>query len=1120
MVLDTPGVRQKLREFDLTRLFIDYLGWDRPGPSLEVPVDGQTYSLRAVAEKRGVQVFECTAPADGEVPDRTRRQKIDREVTKAAREHLIVFSDKDRGRQVWQWVAREPGKPTAFREHPYAVGQAADVLIQKLDHLRIPISEEEAITLVGVVERLKDTFNKDRVTKRFYDRFRSEQQQFLSFIAGIREQGDREWYASLMLNRLMFIYFIQKKRFLDGDDDYLRHRLQRVQAERGTGSFLSFYRYFLRRLFHEGLSAPEDERSAELDVLLGRVPYLNGGLFDVHQIEEQNPAIDIPDEAFEKLFAFFDAYQWHLDDRPLREGNEINPDVLGYIFEKYVNQKQMGAYYTKEDITEYIGKNTIVPFLLDAAAKECAIAFRPGEGSVWRLLQDEPGRYIYPSVRHGVDEPLPSEIEAGIGDVAKRGGWNRPAPATYALPTETWREHIARRQRCTELRQKLAGGEVTAVNDLVTLNLNIRQFVQDAIERCEGPELLRAFFKAIEKITILDPTCGSGAFLFAALNILQPLYVACLERMEAFVNDLEVTEPDHHPAKFGDFRAVLQNVAHHPSREYFILKSIILNNLYGVDIMEEAVEICKLRLFLKLVAQIEAYDQIEPLPDVDFNIRAGNTLVGFATYEEAMRAFKLDLDGVLPRVNEAAADAARAFERFHEMQTEREMYASDFREAKGQVRDRFRTLGAELDRYLAGQYGVDPADPQAFRGWLSRHHPFHWLVDFHAIMQAGGFQVIIGNPPYIGFSARSSDPSAGVGMPFGRLFQSYRSVNAGNLYAITLERSMALLSKGGRWGFIVPLSITFAGDMANLRKRLMECSGAIWHSSYDNIPDRAFTGAKESSNTSKANQQRVTIVIGDGDLGRPRGLWSTPTLRWRSSERAQLFESLPYGESTELASASAWPKVAGGASVVLLTAIQDGKRLGSLLTSHSRHSLVVPKTAGYYIAAYADEKDRTEQMKLCFRDERARLVALVALNSNLFFWWYRIFGDGFHVTRSLVESFPIPADPVTDPELIARKLLSAHDNATVYKSYRGEQVPNVNYNLRMDLLHECDQWLWSELAPGVPFDWELLLRYKSTSWFSFEVAKAAQWPDGTEFIRFADVASEWAEDKDQEEEAD
>ena len=76
-------------------------------------------------------------------------------------------------------------------------------------------------------------------------------------------------------------------------------------------------------------------------------------------------------------FTFFERYQWHLDDRPLRNDNEINPDVLGYIFEKYINQKQMGAYYTKEDITDYISKNTIIPFLLDIGAKEVRNRFCP-----------------------------------------------------------------------------------------------------------------------------------------------------------------------------------------------------------------------------------------------------------------------------------------------------------------------------------------------------------------------------------------------------------------------------------------------------------------------------------------------------------------------------------------------------------------------------------------------------------------------------------------------------------------------------------------------------------------------------------------------------------------------
>src|SRR5207249_7441437 len=124
-----------------------------------------------------------------------------------------------------------------------------------------------------------------------------------------------------------------------------------------------------------------------------------------------------------------------------------------------------------------------------------------------------------------------------------------------------------------------------------------------------------------------------------------PLYSACLDGMQGFLDDLERSGREHHPEKMKTFRKILEQVAEHPSRQYFVLKSIVIGNLYGVDVMQEAVEICKLRLFLKLVAQLEPDASkpnygIEPLPDIDFNIRAGNTLVGFATENEARKAIE------------------------------------------------------------------------------------------------------------------------------------------------------------------------------------------------------------------------------------------------------------------------------------------------------------------------------------------------------------------------------------------------------------------------------------------------------------------------------------------------
>ena len=368
MPIDIRRARKYLKQFEFESLFVQELGWDYyEGQHLHLSIEGNTYTLNALVEKRGMVVYRCGSDSKGRIPDYATRRQIDKEVAKYTHEHLIVYIDAAKEQQVWQWTRREVGKPTACREHRFHRSQSGTALLQKLEAIAFSLEEEELLTVVEVTGRTRRAFDVDRVTKKFYERFKKEHAAFLKFIQGINITSDQEWYASLMLNRLMFIYFIQKKGFLDGNTDYLRHRLQICQQQQGRDSFHSFYRYFLLRLCHEGLG--NQERTPELETLLGRVPYLNGGLFEVHPLELTNPDIQISDEAFENIFSFFEEYQWHLDDRPLRNDQEINPDVLGYIFEKYTNQKQMGAYYTKEDITEYISKNCIIPFLFETVDK-------------------------------------------------------------------------------------------------------------------------------------------------------------------------------------------------------------------------------------------------------------------------------------------------------------------------------------------------------------------------------------------------------------------------------------------------------------------------------------------------------------------------------------------------------------------------------------------------------------------------------------------------------------------------------------------------------------------------------------------------------------------------------
>ncbi len=1007
--LDRNRVKQHLQNLDLQTLFIEELGWDHGGTNTEATVADNTYALEAIAHKRGMVAYQYTPASDDTFPDHPTRQKIERAVTRTVREHIIIYASHDSNALYWQWVKREPGQTDRSRQHIYHQDQSGELLIQKLEQIAFALDEEEDLTIADVTSRVRAAFDVDKVTKKFYDHFKKEHTAFLDFITGIQNLADREWYASLMLNRMMFIYFIQKRGFLDSNLNYLRDRLERVRQQQGDGNFHNFYRLFLLKLFHEGLGQPEADRTPELAVLLGTVPYLNGGLFDVHDLERDNPEIQIPDEAFQKIFDFFDAYQWHLDDRPLRNDNEINPDVLGYIFEKYINQKQMGAYYTKEDITGYISRNTIIPFLFDQAKKECAIAFKP-DGAIWRLLSDDPDRYFYEAVRHGITYDihkkenlteklkLPPEIAAGLNDISKRGEWNKPAPSDYALPTETWREHIARRQRYEEIHAKLAAGEVTTINDLITYNLDTEKFALNAIEGSEGPELIRAFYKAIAKVSILDPTCGSGAFLFAALNILEPIYTACLEAMEGFLDDLKRSTRQHSPNKLSDFRDVLDQVSKHASERYFILKSIIIDNLYGVDIMDEAVEICKLRLFLKLVAQLESYDQIEPLPDIDFNIRAGNTLVGFTSLEEVQEVLSTDLikQLSLPQIEERAEIADRAFRKFREMQTAHGMEANKYASAKLELKERLDDLREELDEYLAEDYGIKVDNEKAYTQWRNSHQPFHWFVEFYGIMSGGGFDVIIGNPPYVEYRQVRK----------GYTVSEFATLDCGDLYAYVLERSYGL-SPRGRLGMILPVSIMSTDGFHSLRRLLNESSRVQFFQAFAERPSKLFTGV----------EKRLCVYL-LGDRAKKPKLHLSNYRRWLSEERNTLFNTAQFVDFTggDPVVNSSVPKIRCDIEHRILAKLSKQNPLNKYYEQKSEFPIYYTRKARYFVQFFdfipnifdeaGNRLEPTELKVLYFASESRRNALLAVLNSSLFFWFFSVNSDVRNLNRREIDFFP------------------------------------------------------------------------------------------------------------------
>lgn len=973
-------------------LFME-LGWnDYDGDRLLYPadVDGTAYDFYVVAQQSGFMVLKC---AVSDLPAISLYKKLDTKLRQSAHDYICIYYVPDAMRQMWIVPVNKVDKRDLVSVK-YEDADHATFLFEKVGGFSFEIGRQTNI--VDVKNRVQQAFivNSEAVTKKFYQEFTKQHKAFAKLVFGISDDSDRRWYTSIMLDRMMFCYFIQKKGFLDNDKNYLVDKLREVRQTEGDDEFYAFYCDFLRQLFHDGLNSPNHD-TPEFLRKFGRIPYLNGGMFDVHELELKYTGIKIKDEAFESLFAFFDEWEWHLDTRMSASGKDINPDVLGYIFEQFINDRaQMGAYYTKEDITGYIGRNTILPFLFDKMKEKMPALFKAG-GKVWQYLQKSGKDYIYEAVRKGYTadwrERIPENIAVGL-DTSKpdllhrREHWNERTAEEFALPTEIWRETVERMQRCDSILSKISSGEIHDINDFITYNLDIRSFAYDLLADTDDHNYVRHFYHALQRITILDPTCGSGAFLFAAMNILEPLYEICISRMQEFNaqnNNL--------------FKDELEEINHkyRSNIQYFIYKSIILRNLYGVDIMAEAIEIAKLRLFLKMVAVVDVDMRapnlgLDPLPDIDFNIRCGNTLVGYATEQQLEESITFgDMFARIEfkeRIQNKLEIVSKTYETFKWLQMNQQDNREAFKEAKKQLRDKLASLNEDLNQHLYGRkpdFGYTP--------WLLRTQPFHWIAEFYEIMHNGGFDVIIGNPPYVTFTENS--------LPYK--VDGYLCYNTKNLFSLVGERCLCLADGKASIGYIIPLSGLSIVGFESFQKIIFS-NRISWNSFYsgDRNPAELFTGVKIRAAIYISRPYACTVK------------YVTKYIKYYTQERTVLFNKVVYVKET-LPGNSA-PKIDGDLGLSIICKILQCKNsLGTHLIGKDYfyyHAAPI-----YWCKALMDTQSLqslglniADSYKKRSIDSQYKDFAFSLLNSTLFFYYWIVNSDCYNETKKYIIEFKIP----------------------------------------------------------------------------------------------------------------
>jgi adenine-specific DNA-methyltransferase len=580
------------------------------------------------------------------------------------------------------------------------------------------------------------------------------------------------------INRILFLKLLEAQliSYHKGDKSYEFLNYKRIQDYDS-----------LNKLFFQVLAKQHSERSDSINKNFDKVPYLNSSLFEPSDIEHQTIFIgNLEDEykipihsstvlkdgkgnkqtgemnTLQYLFEFLDAYDFASEgSEEIQEDNKtlINASVLGLIFEK-INGYKDGSFFTPGFITMYMCRETI--------------------------------------------------RRAVVQKFNESKGWNC--------------------NDLTEIYNRI--DDIKEANDIVN------------------------------SLKICDPAVGSGHFLVSALN-----------EIIAVKNDLNILKDKEH-RRLRNYQVEVVNdelvmtdeegdlFEYNPANKesqriqetlFHEKQTIIENCLFGVDINPNSVKICRLRLWIELLknAYYKSPDELETLPNIDINIKCGNSLISRfpldADLSKSLKSKNYTIDSYRLAVD--------SYRNAHSKEQKRSMerlitdIKSDFRSEISRndpMMEKYRKLSGEL-MMLTSQSKLFEQTEKEKTDWdnkvkklgieLSKieaeieeiknnriyENAFEWRFEFPEVLDDDGnfigFDVVIGNPPYINFRDIKNVEEKNFLMKNSSVAE-YQS----DLFILFIEKSFNILRKNSEFGLIVPNSIANNLNNSNIRKFILENS--------------------------------------------------------------------------------------------------------------------------------------------------------------------------------------------------------------------------------------------------------------------------------------------------------
>lgn len=693
---------------------------------------------------------------------------------------LVAFYSKEDGGADWRFsfikleyrseLDEEKGKVklkkefTPAKRYSFLVGKYEKAYTAK--NQLLPLLQNIANN--PTIEELETAFSIEKVTDEFFNQYKDLYIKLYEHFESDRHvkaaiklaKIDNTRFTKKLLGQIVFLYFLQKKGWLGVAQNERwgtgKKRFVQELFEQAKAEGVNFFKEKLQYLFYEALAKERDNVNSYYKRFKCRIPFLNGGLFEA-DYRWENANITIPENLFR--------------NEEKNKSGDVGTGVLD-VFDRYNFTIKEDEPLDKEVAVdpEMLGK--VFENMLEITERKSKGAFYTPREIVYYMCQE--------SLIHYLDNALDGKIKKeDIEDFIRNG-----------------HSYLENDINVLNKIDKIKAGEQKSTNAEFKLPESIRQNA-NLIDQ-----------KLID-IRICDPAIGSGAFpvgllheLVNAMLVLKPYlsYDYLTDKLKGFGFE--------HRESVSDSRYI-----------YRLKRHIIQESIYGVDIDASAIDIARLRLWLSLVVDEDDLDPIETLPNLDYKIVCGNSLIGLP--EDVFPNLK-----VLSEIEELKPS-------FYDETNE-----SRKKELRLEINRKIRELLDTAEQFAG--YKVD----------------FDFKLHFSEVWhKKGGFDIVIGNPPY-GLLNKKQNQNFSITvnsehLDYFKTANKYESARGGviNVFRLFITQSGDILNNKGVFAEIFPLAYTGDVTSKNIREHNLNNFRIIGIEAFperDNENKRVFKHAKMS----------------------------------------------------------------------------------------------------------------------------------------------------------------------------------------------------------------------------------------------------------------------------------